>query len=164
MSAPCVEPLTRETFAPFGAVVAPYEPYAIEINDGAATRYDALATMSPMRGGAPTLSIFRVTPYGDASPTGITVSMLERHPDTPQAFMPLATGDWLVIVAERPEPDALRVFRANGEQGVMIGAGVWHHPVVILEGRRDFLVVDRERMADTLEATLVRPPVRIDLT
>ena len=75
--------------------------------------------------------------------------MMERHPLGSQAFMPLAVHDWLVVVAptdagdRAPDFGRLRCFLARGDQGVSYARNVWHHPLLILQPRQDFLIVDR---------------------
>ena len=51
-----------------------------------------------------------------------------------------------MVVAPAGEPpgvEDLKVFLACGDQGVNYATGVWHHPLLALEGVCDFLVVDR---------------------
>jgi ureidoglycolate lyase len=74
------------------------------------------------------------------------IKMLERHPLGSQAFIPLLGHPFLVVVApagDEPVPGAVRAFRSNGRQGVNYHRGVWHHPVLTIEKRDEFLVVDR---------------------
>lgn len=137
------EPLTAEAFAPFGQVIEADPARAVEINAGFTTRFHALARVESDAGVI--LSIFR----GRVRP--LEIAMLERHPLGSQAFMPLGGRDWLVVVAGHPAPEALRAFRAGGDQGVNYAAGVWHHPLLVLDGPQDFLVVDREGPGENLE-------------
>ncbi len=71
--------------------------------------------------------------------------MLERHPLGSQAFMPLEGRPYLVVVARRGDgrPGEPVAFMASGAQGVSYARGTWHHPLVALGERSDFLVVDR---------------------
>ena len=121
------------------------------INEGTTERFHALAHADvSAEGGAAILSIFRakrrVFPF--------TVRMLERHPLGSQAFYPLSDDDWLVVVGEgteRPDPAALRCFRATGRQGVNYVRNAWHHPVLALQPQQSFLVVDRDGAGNNLE-------------
>jgi ureidoglycolate lyase len=72
--------------------------------------------------------------------------MMERHPLASQAFVPMSGRPYLVVVAPAgapPRVEDLKVFLARGDQGVNYATGVWHHPLLALEGVCDFLVVDR---------------------
>lgn len=35
------------------------------------------------------------------------------------------------------------LFLSNGKQGVTYHQGAWHHPLITLEAKSDFVVVDR---------------------
>lgn len=142
------EPLTTEAFAPFGAVIEA-RGEGVLINDGFATRFDALALVDPGPGSGAAISLFKARRW----PQPIRLAMLERHPLASQAFMPLGPSPWLVAVAggEAPGPGDIRLFRARGDQGVQIAAGIWHHPLLILADRQDFVVVDRADQAGNLE-------------
>lgn len=118
------EPLTREAFAPFGKVLQVEGAAHFPINGGMTDRVHALAEAETDPEGKAILSIFRSRRWPDP----IRIEMLERHPLGSQAFMPLSAHDWLVVVAEQPEAEALRCYRARGDQGVQYATGVWHHP------------------------------------
>jgi len=72
--------------------------------------------------------------------------MMERHPLSSQAFIPLKDQGWFVVVASSgdiPQVSELRAFHATGRQGVNYRRGVWHHPLLVLKPDSEFLVVDR---------------------
>ncbi len=72
--------------------------------------------------------------------------MLERHPLSSQAFVPLSAARFLLVVAAPGEsvlPGGIRAFVSDGRQGVNYRRGVWHHPVLALDAETDFLVIDR---------------------
>jgi ureidoglycolate lyase len=145
-----VEPLTRESFAPFGEVIAAdaaRTTYAI--NAGTSQRFHALGHVDS-DGGATVLSIFRAQPR--ALP--FEVRMLERHPRGSQAFVPLSGAPYLVVVATDPARPP-RAFLARGDQGVNLRKGTWHHPLLALERESDFLVVDREGDDDNCDEAVL---------
>jgi ureidoglycolate lyase len=156
---PRIEPLTAEAFAPFGTVIETGGAHSFPINGGTTTRFHALATADTGPSGAAILSIFRATRW----PEPVEVRVLERHPLGSQAFYPLSPEDWLVVVAEGARPGAgdLRLFRARGDQGVQYARGVWHHPLLILSERQDFLVVDRQGPGENLEEIALQPGAAI---
>jgi ureidoglycolate lyase len=94
--------------------------------------------------------------------------MVERHPLSSQAFLPLAPTPFLVVVAppgHTPDPGDLRAFVTRGQQGVNYARGTWHHPLIAFGRPGDFLVVDRggdgencdEVLFDTVEILLEAP-------
>jgi ureidoglycolate lyase len=138
-----IEPLTKEAFAPFGDVIETDGSAHFMINSGSTRRYHQLATVQTA---APEdnaiISIFSA----QALDMPLTVRMLERHPLGSQAFIPLLGNPFLIVVAplgDAPQSELVRAFRSNGRQGVNYHRGVWHHPVLTIEKRDDFLVVDR---------------------
>ena len=58
------------------------------------------------------------------------------------------------------EPAAVRLFRAEGQQGVHYRKGTWHHFLLVLE-ESDFLVVDRMGPGDNCEEVKLAPADRI---
>jgi len=150
------EPLTAEAFAPFGNVIqASDDAVKLDINQGHAIRYDRLAEIDAAdNGGVGVISLFRAKPL--AQPV---LKTFERHPLGSQSFVPLSGRPYLVAVAPAGEfdPAGIRLFRAEGHQGVHYRKGVWHHFLLVLhEG--DFLVVDRAGPGDNCEEIeLARP-------
>src|SRR5438034_2595040 len=125
------EPLTSASFAPFGDVIDVEGRQAYIINDGYAERYNDLAHIDVAEGdGWPLLSIFRAKPW--ALP--LRIRMIERHPLSSQAFLPLQPAPFLVVVAEpgqAPAAGDLRAFVTHGRQGVNYGRGTWHHALIV---------------------------------
>jgi ureidoglycolate lyase len=158
-----VAPLTREAFAPFGDVIEVSEAARhFPINGGTTERYHDLADLDPGPHGRVIVSIFRGQPR--ALPLPITV--MERHPQASQAFVPLSGRPYLVVVApagEAPTAADLRVFRAGPGQGINYAPGVWHHPLLALEAVSDFLVIDRAGPGPNCDEVAIDEPVVIDV-
>ena len=143
-------PLTAEAFAPYGDVISTENGDSFDINGVTCQRFDSLAKIdADNAGGTAAISIFRAVPW----PEPVTISMLERHPLGSQAFYPLHRKPWLIVVAktENPGPDTLKVFAAHGDQGIQFHKGTWHHPLIVLDGGQDFLVVDRVGPGDNCD-------------
>ena len=141
------EPLTAEAFAPFGSVIeASDAAMKLDINQGHAVRYDRLADID-VGDGTPIVSLFRAKPLAE-----LVLRSFERHPLGSQTFVPLSGRAYLVAVAPAGafDPDAIRLFRAGGDQGVHYRKGVWHHFLLVLD-ESDFLVVDRAGPGDNCE-------------
>jgi ureidoglycolate lyase len=142
------EPLTAQAFAPFGSVIeASDDAVKLDINQGHAVRYDSLAEVDVSGGGAPVISLFRARPLAELMLRGF-----ERHPLGSQTFVPLNGRPYLVAVAPAGpfDSDLVRLFRAEGHQGVHYRKGTWHHFLLVLD-ESDFLVVDRAGPGDNCE-------------
>ena len=150
------EPLTADAFAPFGRVIeASDAAVKLDINQGHAIRYDRLAEIDVADGGGTgAISLFRARPLAE-----LVLKQFERHPLGSQSFVPLAGRPYLVAVAPAGDFDVakVRLFRAEGHQGVHYRKGVWHHFLLVLEAESDFLVVDRAGPGDNLEQIALAP-------
>ena len=158
------EPLTTAAFEPFGDVIeAGDDVHHFPINDGYTERFHDLANVDVMeKGGRAIINIFHSSPLKQP----IAVKMMERHPLSSQAFMPLDNRPYLVVVAPAGELDVsqIKVFIASGKQGVNYHAGTWHHFCLALHEQSDFLVVDRGGEGDNcdvvaLDGSLVIPTI-----
>jgi ureidoglycolate lyase len=153
------EPLTAEAFMAFGSVIeASDSAVKLEINQGHAVRYDRLAEIDVAEGGGlGAISLFRAKPLGE-----LVLKGFERHPLGSQTFVPLNGRPYLVAVAPAGAFDAagIRLFRAEGHQGVHYRKGVWHHFLLVLE-ESEFLVVDRAGPGDNCEEVELAPANQI---
>lgn len=144
------QPLTADAFAPFGRVIeASDRAVKIQINYGHAVRYDQLAEIDVADdGGSGAISLFRAQPLAE-----LVLKTFERHPLGSQGFIPLSGRPYYVAVAPAGDfdPAAIRLFRAEGRQGVQYDKGVWHHFLLVQDADSDFLVVDRVGPGDNCE-------------
>ena len=96
------------------------------------------------------VNIFR----GQAFAPPVDIVMLERHPLGSQAFIP-AAAPAISGCGCRGCAGGTRGCRSpfweRVNQGVNYGRNVWHHPLISLEERSDFLVVDRGGEGNNLE-------------
>ena len=156
-------PLTADAFRPFGDVIEPDNAAAIRlINGGTTTRFHDVATVDvSAEGGRPLISIFRGKPF--ARP--VTIRMVERHPLGTQAFVPLESRPYLVVVApdKGGRPGEPMAFLAAGNQGVSYARDTWHHPLVALGEVSDFLVVDRGGEGSNLEEFFFDGPFSVEI-
>ncbi len=135
-------PITPERFAPYGDVIHASADSKAAMNDARFERYSELAKVDT-EGRHASISIARCK-----MPTSLPYrfDLVERHPLGSQAFIPLSPFRFFVVVApaaESVEPEDLRAFVTNGSQGVNYHKGVWHMPMIALEGGQEFLIVDR---------------------
>jgi ureidoglycolate lyase len=137
-----IQPLTRASFAPFGDVIEVAGNAHHTINKGWAERYHDLAKIDVGdSSGRPLVSIVRARMR--ALP--MRVELVECHPLSSQAFIPLHPRPFLIIVASagtKPRPEDLLCFQTNGAQGINYARGTWHHPLIALLHDTDFLVID----------------------
>jgi len=157
--APKIQPLTAKSFAPFGDMIATGEnPQSI--NYGQTERHHDLAAIDTAANGGRTLvNIFRSTPL----PAPIKIEVMERHPLSSQAFMPLSDNPYLVVVAPKGDFDEskIMVFLASADQGVNYHVGTWHHYSLALDGISDFLVIDRGGDGDNCDEVKLENPLTI---
>ncbi len=152
--------LTPEAFSPFGQVVQAYadinavpSPRDTRItgaNQGTAIKFHKLAPVKssyPVDASATTgLSVYRCRPIELGDDGDWAVKLLERHPFTNQAFIPMGgmrSGSgpyndgleipgtrYLIIVAKNGEDDkpdlkSMRGFVAYASQGIVYNTGIW---------------------------------------
>ena len=145
------KPLTSEAFSRFGDVIeANNDAKNFPINDGFTKRYHDLAKVDVNDNNGHTIvNIFRSTPLVQP----IAIKMMERHPHGSQAFIPMGTNSYLIVVAPAGEFDVdnLEVFIANSSQGVNYHKGTWHHFCLALGSESDFLVIDRGGEGDNCD-------------
>lgn len=145
-----IRPISREAFAPFGELLDDASPNSFLTNEGTARRYHRLGIVDCSQdSGTPLLSIFQILSTTIPS----SISMMERHPVSSQAFMPLNNQRFVVIVSPPdrvPIGHELQAFITNGTQGVNYRRGTWHHPLISLD-TGNFLVVDRSGPNDDFD-------------
>jgi ureidoglycolate lyase len=153
--------LTAEAFAPFGEVIEIGQHLPRWINGGTCERFDDVAQPDVLAsGGSPKISIFRAA----ARQLPFHVKVLERHPLSSQAFIPLDGLPFLVVVAEAgdaPLSGRIRAYRSSGTQGVNYRRNTWHHALLALERTSHFLVIDRGGPGENCDETPVADAVVI---
>lgn len=143
--------LTQVNFANFGDVIEVNDKGEnFSINEGYTRRFHDLAQIDVNESNGRTLlNIFRSTPLEQP----VSIKMMERHPLSSQAFIPMGQQPYLVVVAPRGELDVskIEVFIATANQGVNYHKGTWHHYCLALHEISDFLVVDRGGEGDNCD-------------
>ncbi len=127
-------PLSAAAFAPYGHVVAmPARPERVYFGP-------LIENRRPEAG----LGLSFVRMAGVDLPFRLT--LFERHEFSAQAFLPMEATRYLVTVCPddghgRPNPRQAEAFIAGPEQGVIYGAGIWHHPMTALSPEGRFTIV-----------------------
>ncbi|MBL8386092.1 MAG: ureidoglycolate lyase [Burkholderiales bacterium] len=135
--------LTAAAFAPFGRVLEA-GGHASTANQGRAERFDTALDLATHDARASRLhsAVYRIA----QSSLPFTVTVIERHPLSPQLFYPNSGAGFLVCacpVRTDGEPDlsALQAFIGTRAQGIVWNAGVWHSPLAALGENADFLML-----------------------
>lgn len=159
-----VQPLTKESFAPFGEVIACDNNDFFHINDQHTERYHALVTTEIIGDAKAGISIFRNI---KTTQLPLDIHMLERHPNGSQAFIPMQGQVFLIVVAKvadenRPDLNQIYAFISHGGQGINYRAGTWHHPLLTYESPSDFAVIDRIGTGHNCDVFTFPESVRIE--
>ena len=152
------EPLTAAAFAPFGDVLEAAGDFRL-INEGMCQRHHDRAKLDFGPEGRAGISIFNAQPR--ALPYDFT--LVERHPDGSQAFVPMSEHPFLVIVAPDTggTPGTPRAFLTNGAQAINFHIGTWHGVLTPLHAPGLFAVIDRIGSTANLEEYRYGHPWRI---
>jgi ureidoglycolate lyase len=156
------QPLTREAFASFGTVIDKTSAAPRPMNAGKARRFHDLAEIAVLGEGARVvIGLVEAEPY----PVPLALSLVERHPYGAQAFLPLNTAPFLVVVCpdEGGRPGRPQAFLTAPGQGVSYGAGIWHGVLTPLGAPQDFAVIDRGGPGQNLEEHVFDEPWTIHL-
>ena len=141
--------ITRKNFSAYGDLISSDDVKAININTGYAKRFDNLADINTsMDKGKTIISIFsalkRTFP--------MKIEMMEKHPLSSQAFIPMNETTFLSFVApqgELPEIDKIESFIIPPKTGINYKPGIWHFPLISTEDI-NFLVIDRKGDGENL--------------
>ena len=141
--------INRSNFAMYGDLISTNDIKPIDINSGYAKRFNNLANLNTLKDGGKTIvSIFsalkRTFP--------MKIDMMEKHPLSSQAFIPMKETTFLAFVAppgEFPEINKIQSFIIPPKTGINYKNGVWHFPLISTEDT-NFLVIDRKGSGENL--------------
>ncbi len=138
-----VQPITAAAFAPFGELVTCGEGEGASANFGTAARFDYTAAL---HNGRPHARANMVTVRCKPVSLPLDVKLLERHPHSSQTFIPMMCSRYLVCVAPsgpdgNPIIEGLKAFIVRPGQAINYRAGVWHHPLVVLDAPAQFAML-----------------------
>ena len=134
-------PLTAERFRAFGDVIETRAGRHATMNEARFERFNDLCNIDIE--GRVSVGIARCR---TATSLPYRFDLVERHPLGSQAFVPLDSTPFVVVVgppAQSIEAGDLRAFITNGHQGVNYHRGTWHMPLVAFATGQQFLVIDR---------------------
>lgn len=120
-----VQPMTRESFAPFGVLIDSRGSVEIDLGEGQPSLTGATSERRPLR-----------------------FDFIARHARTMQVFSPLASSQSVIAVAppnDAPAPDVDKIvaFFVDGRLPYAYHKGTWHTPPFPVGEWASYLVVDR---------------------
>lgn len=130
-----VEPVTAQSFAPFGQLLLPRSPKE--------TRLDLFEELANLRENArPRMSLIAIDP----TTLPFEAIEMERHVFSSQTFVPQECKGYLLLVAPhasdgQPDMASAKAFQVPGSIGINYHANTWHHPVTVLGRRARFVVL-----------------------
>lgn len=161
LNAITADDLTPEAFAPYGGVISADHQLKIvkssAANYGTAVKVHKVAPIinnydkcASGKSATANWNIFRCKApkhliANDIGGKIYTSKVLERHPFSTQAFVPMGQESkkrsYLVIVARTdettkdklPDPKSLKAFVCKGNQSITYGAGTWHAPMIVID-------------------------------
>ncbi|MET0745431.1 MAG: ureidoglycolate lyase [Microvirga sp.] len=156
--------LTPEGFGPYGEVLHFDAGRSWLVNGGKALRANTAARFDRAAPAEPVLAVYRST----GEPWPLRVDLLERHPDSSQAFVALSVEHFLVVVAPqdgpgRPDLRRAEAFVGRRGEGINYLRNVWHAPIRAIGSDGDFLMFMWER--GTPDDCIVHPtrePLLVD--
>ena len=83
----------------------------------------------------------------------LEINMLENHPLSSQAFIPLQKTNFIVVVApisNEPDINLIDTFLVSPEEGINFKPKVWHFPLIATENS-NFLTIDKKDSTNNLE-------------
>ena len=160
-------PLSARDYEPYGDVLSADREDVVsrEANQGTAARQDHLIDLQHTRHRArANFSSFRCAPRTEWP---MPIVLLEKHPHSTQAFVPMGVRRYLAVVAlggDAPDLRTLRAFVAPGNAAISYRPGVWHHPMIALDAVSDFacLVWEEGSTEDAIVHSLVGPRVSLE--
>ena len=141
--------ITRTNFSTYGDLISADDIKPMDINAGYAKRFDNLAHINTSKDeGKTVVSIFsalkRTFP--------MKIDMMEKHPLSSQAFIPMKETTFLSFVAppgEKPDIDKIESFIISPRTGINYKPDIWHFPLISTENT-NFLVIDRKGNGENL--------------
>ena len=125
-----VQPMTRESFAPFGVLIDSRGSVEVDLGDGVPTLTGATSDRRPFH-----------------------FEYMARHQRTMQVFSPLANSRSIIAVAPPtaarvPEVENVVAFLVDGRLPYAYHKSTWHTPPFPLGEWSSYLVVDRSGTLD----------------
>ena len=134
-------PLSTEAVAPFGALLSP-PAYAPSLERSDITFWNSTADLSGLAGSG-------VAGHLIARRRELTLTRIERHVHTPEAFIATARRSLMVVGAPgEVDPEHLRAFEISAGQAMLLRPGAWHWAPYPLSKAAIFLLILRAETSE----------------
>ena len=145
-----IKKITRDNFSNYGELISTKDLKPNKINDATTNSYYDLVNIEVYgQDKRPRINVFEAKKRNFP----LEISMLENHPFSSQAFIPLKKTNFIVVVApisKIPNIDLLEAFYISTDEGINFKSKVWHFPLIALENC-NFLTIDKKDSKNNLE-------------
>ena len=145
-----VKKINKENFSQFGQLISTKNVKSENINTNTTKSfYDLVNVQILGNDNQCRINIFK----GIKRKFPIQISMLENHPFSSQAFIPLQKTTFIVVVApisKIPDLNSIEAFKIPSEEGINFLPKVWHFPLIATEDS-NFLTIDKKDFKNNLE-------------
>lgn len=156
-----IEPFSVAAYAPFGSPLSQPQRGA-----DASEEFNAAWLLPTDMDGRPQWV------YQRAFRQQFKVSMMERHHNVAQLFVPLTRKPFIMVVAPPssggkgalPDPSAVRAFYLDGSFGLIINRGTWHalDRLPVEDGPLDFFFITEIETQNDMMAHAADHPERLE--
>ena len=145
-----VKQINKENFLKFGQLISTKNIKGENINtDTTKSFYDLVNVQILGNDHQCRVNIFK----GKKRQFPLHINMLENHPFSSQAFIPLQKTTFIVVVApisKIPDLNSIEAFKIPTEEGINFLPKVWHFPLIATEDS-NFLTIDKKESKNNLE-------------
>ena len=145
-----VKQINKENFLKFGQLISTKNIKGENINtDTTKSFYDLVNVQILGNDHQCRVNIFK----GKKRQFPLHINMLENHPFSSQAFIPLQKTTFIVVVApisKIPDLNSIEAFKIPIEEGINFLPKVWHFPLITTEDS-NFLTIDKKDYKNNLE-------------
>jgi len=145
-----INKITKENFSEYGQLISTNEIKSHQINEDTTNSFYDLVDIEILgKDKQPRVNIFKAKKRNFP----IEINMLENHPLSSQAFIPLQKTNFIVVVApisNIPDTSLIKAFHIAPDEGINFKVKVWHYPLIATENS-NFLTIDKKDSLNNLE-------------
>ena len=145
-----IKEVNKENFSKFGQIISTKDIKSESINsDTTKSFYDIVNIEILGNDNQCRINIFEAK----KREFPLEINMLENHPLSSQAFIPLQKTKFIVVVApisKEPDINLLEAFHISHDEGINFKPKVWHFPLIATENS-NFLTIDKKDSNNNLE-------------